>query len=171
MEERERKEGKKKRRGKRNININNDIISLEVFTKLHKFSIKIQKSSRFWGGHIPLRHAPPPPPPPVYALGTDAPPGNFPNLAAPFPPSPRQLGLAKPLLATKRFLGPLRPWWERMGNIRSSFLGNLGIWRESLEFGGKLCLFVLQNTLNRPSVGNLSCFQGREHFFPALIKT
>ena len=76
----------------RNMNINDINFCLEVFTKLHKFSIKIPKSSSFWGGHIPLKH------PPVHAstyLALMRHQETSPIF--PSPPPPRHLGLATPL--------------------------------------------------------------------------
>ena len=36
-------------------------------------------------------------------------------------------------------------WWEKMGNLGSSLQGNVGIWREILEFREKLRHFVHKN--------------------------
>ena len=56
-----------------------------------------------------------------------------------------------------------QPWWEKMGNLGSSFPRNIDMWREILEFGGKFCLFVHKNTIQ---IGeNWACFPGNKHFF------
>ena len=33
-------------------------------------------------------------------------------------------------------------WWEKMWKLGRSFPGNVGVWWEILELGGKFCLFV-----------------------------
>ena len=38
-------------------------------------------------------------------------------------------------------------WWEKVRNLESSLLRNISIYKEILEFGGELCLFV-QNHIN-----------------------
>ena len=59
------------------------------------------------------------------------------------------------------------PWWEKMGNMGSSFPGNIDMWREILEFGGKFCLFVHKNTIQ---IGeNWACFPGNNFFFHSVL--
>ena len=54
-------------------------------------------------------------------------------------------------------------WWEKMGNLGSSFPRNIDMWREILEFGGKFCLFVHKNRIQFAE--NWACFLGNKHFF------
>ena len=57
----------------------------------------------------------------------------------------------------------LSAWWEKMGNLGSSFPGNIYMWKEILEFGGKFFLFEHKNTIR---IGeNWACFPGNKHFF------
>ena len=54
-------------------------------------------------------------------------------------------------------------WWEKMGNLGSSFPGNIDMWREILEIGEILPFFVHKNTIQ---IGeNWACFPGNKHFF------
>ena len=47
--------------------------------------------------------------------------------------------------------------WEKMWKLESSFPGNVGIWWEILEFGGKLCYYQGKIV----TVENSACFPRR----------
>ena len=97
-EKKERKGKEKRRKGKREEKGRGKggkkgTFCVKVITKLREFSIKIPKSSSFWGGHIPPQT---PPCARKRAIGANAPPGSSPTLP------PGQSGLATPL-ALNRF--------------------------------------------------------------------
>ena len=81
-EKKERKGKEKRRKGKREgkgerKRGKKGTFCVKVITKLREFSIKIPKSSSFWGGHIPPQT---PPCARKRAIGANAPPGSSPTL-------------------------------------------------------------------------------------------
>ena len=54
-------------------------------------------------------------------------------------------------------------WWGKIGRMVVRFRGNVGVWREILEFKGILYIKTQQ------IVGKLAGFEQNEHFFPDPI--
>ena len=75
---REEKKGEREEKGERKRGKKGNEFCVKVITKLREFSIKIPKSSSFWGGHIPPQA--PPPCARKRAIGANAPPGSSPTL-------------------------------------------------------------------------------------------